>query len=170
MTTLTPTELTHLARLGLARATMALLDGDQRLAELAVRNDDVFHTSSPADALWIGTANLKRIGGVTVELAKVAQAHAPKGSVPDRLHSAIRAMAREADTLIETAVAGHPVDLTAMHHLVDDLLGRVQSGTGRFTAKEARRAVQLGQCYATIADHAAAMSGSRSAAEPRLVA
>jgi len=169
MTTLTPLELTQSVRLGLSRATLALLDGDQRLAELAARNDETFCTSTPDDG-WVGAANLKSIGTVTVQLAEAARKRAPKRTVPDRLHPIFRSMAREADVLIETAVAGHPVDLTAMHHLIDDLLERVQSDTRRFTAKEARRAINLGQFYAAIADHTAAMSGSQSASSERRVA
>jgi hypothetical protein len=169
MTTLTPLELTQSVRLGLSRATLALLDGDQRLAELAARNDETFCTSTSDDG-WVGAANLKRIGTVTVQLADTARKRAPKPTVPDRLHPVFRSMAREADVLIETAVAGHPVDLTVMHHLIDDLLERVQSDTRRFTAKEARRAISLGQFYADIADHTAAMSGSRSASSERRVA
>lgn len=170
MTTLTPRELTQSVRLGLSRATLALLDGDKRLAELAARNDETFCSCSPEDSLWVGTANLKRIGHVTVELAEVAQKRAPKRTVPDRLHPVFRSMAREADELIESAVTGRPVDLTPMRHLVDELLERVQSGAGQFSAKEARRAVHLGQFYAAIADHAAAMAGSRPAALERQVA
>ena len=168
-TTLTPNELTQSVRLGLSRATLALLDGDTRLAELAARNDDSF-SAEVSDSQWVGTTNLKRIGAVTVELATAARKRAPKCAVPDRLHSVFRSMAREADALIESAVAGRPVDLAPMHDLVDDLLGRVQGNGGQFTAKEARRAIQLGQHYADIAAHAAAMSGSRSATFERQVA
>jgi hypothetical protein len=162
MTTLTPTELTQSVRLGLSRATLALLDGDQRLAELAARNDEAFCTASPDDTVWGGAANLKRIGTVTVQLAEVAQKRAPKCTVPDRLHPIFRSMAREADVLIETAAAGHPVDRSVMHQLVDELLGRVQADTRQFTAKEARRALNLGQSYLAIADLATAMTGSTS--------
>ncbi len=169
MMTLTPLELTQSVRLGLSRATLALLDGDQRLAELAARNDQTFCTASSDDG-WVGAANLKLIGTVTVQLAEAARKRAPKRTVPDRLHPIFRAMAREADALIETAVAGHPVDLTVMHHLIDDLLERVQTDTRQFTAKEARRAINLGRFYAAIADHTAAMSGSRSPSLERRVA
>ena len=158
MTTLTPLELTQSVRLGLSRATLALLDGDQRLAELAARNDETFCTASPDDATWVGAANLKLIGTVTVQLAETARKRAPKRTVPDRLHPIFRSMAREADALIETAVAGHPVDLTGMHQLIDELLGRVQADTRQFTAKEARRAINLGQFYAAIAELAMAIT------------
>jgi hypothetical protein len=170
MTTLTPIELTQSVRLGLSRATLALLDGDQRLADLAARNDETFCTASPDDAKWVGAANLKLIGTVTVQLAETARKRAPKSTVPDRLHPIFRSMAREADALIEMAVAGQPVDLTVMHHLVDDLLERVQTDTRQFTAKEARRAINLGQFYAAIADQTAAMSGARSVSVERRVA
>jgi hypothetical protein len=170
MTTLTPLELTQSVRLGLSRATLALLDGDQRLAELAARNDETFCTASTDDAMWVGAANLRLIGSVTVQLAETARKRAPKRTVPDRLHPIFRSLAREADALIETAVGGHPVDLTVMHQLIDELLGRVQADTRQFTAKEARRAISLGQFYAAIADHTAAMSGSRSASPERQVA
>jgi hypothetical protein len=169
-TDLTPTELTQSVRLGLSRATLALLDGDERLAELAARNDAAFSAATPDDAMWVGAANLKLIGTVTVQLAEAARKRAPKRTVPDRLHSIFRSMAREADSLIETAVTGRSVDPTAMHQLIDDLLRRVQSDTRQFTAKEARRAINLGQFYAAIADHTVAMSGSRSASLERWVA
>jgi len=162
MTTQTPLELTQSVRLGLSRATLALLDGDPRLAELAARNDEAFSAKSPDGTTWIGATNLKRIGTVTVQLAEAARKRAPKRTVPVRLHPVFRSLAREADSLIEEAVAGHTVDLTAMHRLVDDLLARVQGDTQRFTTKEARRAINLGQFYAAIAEHAAAMSGAMS--------
>jgi hypothetical protein len=163
MTTQTPIELTQSVRLGLCRATHALLDGDPRLAELAARNDEAFDPNAPDEAAWLGAANLKRIGVVTVQLAEAARKRAPKRAIPDRLHPIFRSMAREADALIETAVTGHAVDLSNMRQLVEDLLARVEADARQFTTKEARRALNLGQHYAAIAEHAAAMSGSRSA-------
>lgn len=152
------TDPAQAVRLGLARATLALLDGDERLADLAAHTPD-------ADS-----ADLRRIGAVTAELALLAQQRAPKRAIPDRLHSTFRSIAREADTLIETAATARPVDLDTMHHLVDDLVGRVQINSRRLSAKESRRALRVAQLYATIADHAAAMSRAMSSATPRVAA
>ena len=168
MSTLTANELIEIVRRGLSRATLALLDGDERLAELAARNDAALGTNSTADAAQIG--HLTQIGTITAELARVAQKRAPKRTVPDRLHPNLRAVAREADRLIETAASGRPVDPATMQELVDDLLARVQRDSRRLTAKEARRALQLAQLYAAIADHAVAMSHSGSAEPARQVA
>jgi hypothetical protein len=170
MTNLTPSELTNLVRTGLTRVTTALLDGDARLAELVLRNDEVFTTCHPEDALWPGATHLKRIGGVTVELATMAAKRAPKGSVPDRLHPSIRAMAREADALITCAVGGRPVDPTPMNRLVNDVLTRAQSDGWQYSTPAARRTMRLGQAYAAIAEHTAAMSGTRRVAYETQVA
>lgn len=148
MPTSTSAEMIADLRLGLARATLALLDGDARLAELAQRS----HVGSGGD-------ELVRIEAATIELARVASKRAPKGSVPDRLHPIVRAMAREADAMIESASAGRPVDLTAMHGHINEVLTRTQSRSWQYGTKAARRAINLSNAYAAIADCAVAMSG-----------
>jgi len=168
MTNLDTHELIATARLGLSRATLALLDGDARLAELAQRNEAVFPTTSSQDEVdWSGTAAVMRIGAATVDLATVASKRAPKRAVPDRLHPLFRAMAREADAMIEAAVAGRPVDPASMNRHINRVLDRAQSPTWQYGTKAARRAIDLSNAYATIAACAASM-GALSGREARV--
>ena len=118
--------------------------------------DEVFRTDQNEGC----RAELKRIGAVIVDLAEIAQKRAPKCAVPDRLQPVIRAMAKEANALVDCAVTGRPVDTSVMHRHVDDLLGRVQRGPSVCSAKSARRAVKLGKSYETIADLTAAMAST----------
>ena len=160
MTNLNARELVETVRLGLSRATLALLDGDARLAELAQRNDAVFRSMEPEDELSrVGVADLKRIGTATVDLARVASKRAPKRAVPDRLHPIFRAMAREADAMIEAAVAGRPVDPTAMNRHINEVLDRAQSDAWQYGTKAARRSIDLSNAYATIAACTISMTG-----------
>jgi hypothetical protein len=157
MQTLTSSTPMATLRLGLSRATLALLDGDARLAELVQRDGDTLRATS------------SRMGTATIELAAIARKRAPKRAVPDRLHAVVRAMAREADAMIEAAVTGHPVDPSAMNLHVDTLLARLQSESWPYGTKAARRAIDIGNAYATIADAAVAL-GTHSSTYQRRVA
>jgi hypothetical protein len=152
MPTSTSPELIATLRLDLSRATLALLEGDARLAELAQHPGETFPAPASEDGI-------ERIGTATVALARVASKRAPTGSVPDRLHPVVRAMAREADAMIESAAAGRPVDLAAMNRYISEILDRTQSGSWHYGTKAARRAIDLGHAYAAIAEGAVALSG-----------
>jgi hypothetical protein len=82
----------------------------------------------------------------------------------------VRAMAREADAMIESAAAGRPVDPATMTCHINEVLDRTQSGSWQYGTKAARRAIDLGHAYAAIADGAAALSGTQRQTYERRVA
>jgi phosphate transport system protein len=112
-------------RRALSTATLALLDGDGRMAELAIRGDDALDqmtrdiedraitlmaTQQPVatDLRQLVVtlrmvADLERMGDLAVHIAKVARLREPGRAVPDKLETKIREMARVADSMIETA-------------------------------------------------------------------
>jgi len=112
-------------RRALSTATLALLDGDGRMAELAIRGDDALDqmtrdiedraitlmaTQQPVatDLRQLVVtlrmvADLERMGDLAVHIAKVARLREPSRAVPDKLETKIRDMARVADSMIETA-------------------------------------------------------------------
>lgn len=112
-------------RRALSTATLALLDGDGRMAELAIQGDDAIDqmtrdieeraitlmaTQQPVatDLRQLVVtlriiADLERMGDLAVHVAKVARMREPGRAVPDKLETKIRAMARVADSMIATA-------------------------------------------------------------------
>lgn len=121
--------LTDMVRRALASATLALLEGDGRIAELVIAGDDqvddLTHEIEEHAFLLMATqqpvatdlrqlvatlriiADLERMGDHAVHIAKVARLREPELAVPERLQPTIRAMAKVADTMIKSV--GHIV-------------------------------------------------------------
>jgi phosphate transport system protein len=121
--------LTDMVRRALASATLALLEGDGRIAELVIAGDDqvddLTHEIEEHAFLLMATqqpvatdlrqlvatlriiADLERMGDHAVHIAKVARLREPELAVPERLQPTIRAMAKVADAMITSV--GHIV-------------------------------------------------------------
>lgn len=138
-------------RRALSTATLALLDADGRMAELAIRGDeDIDRTMRDIEerALTLMAtqqpvatdlrqlvvtlrmiADLERMGDLAVHIAKVARMREPSCAVPERLDPKIRAMARLADSMIRTAskvVAERDVVAAAQLEHEDDQMDELQ--------------------------------------------
>lgn len=139
-------------RRALSTATLALLDGDGRMAELAIQGDDAIDqmtrdiedraitlmaTQQPVatDLRQLVVtlrmiADLERMGDLAVHIAKVARMREPGRAVPDKLEAKIREMARVADSMIATAsrvVAERDVVAAAELEREDDEMDRLHS-------------------------------------------
>jgi phosphate transport system protein len=121
--------LTDMVRRALASATLALLEGDGRIAELVIAGDDqvddLTHEIEEHAFLLMATqqpvatdlrqlvatlriiADLERMGDHAVQIAMVARLREPDLAVPERLQPTIRAMAKVADAMITSV--GHIV-------------------------------------------------------------
>lgn len=178
-------------RRALSTATLALLDGDGRMAELAIRGDDALDqmtrdiedraitlmaTQQPvaSDLRQLVVtlrmiADLERMGDLAVHIAKVARMREPGRAVPDKLETKIRAMARVADSMIETAsrvVAERDIIAAAelereddeMDHLRKDLFRKLLGSQWPHGVEAAVDIALLGRYYERIGDHAVSMA------------
>ncbi|HSI26948.1 MAG TPA: phosphate signaling complex protein PhoU [Aeromicrobium sp.] len=178
-------------RRALSTATLALLDGDGRMAELAIRGDDALDqmtrdiedraitlmaTQQPvaSDLRQLVVtlrmiADLERMGDLAVHIAKVARMREPGRAVPDKLETKIRAMARVADSMIETAsrvVAERDIIAAAelereddeMDHLRKDLFRKLLGSKWPHGVEAAVDIALLGRYYERIGDHAVSMA------------
>lgn len=137
-------------RRALSTATLALLDGDGRMAELAIRGDEAIDrmardieertitliaTQQPvaSDLRQLVVtlrmvADLERMGDLAAHIAKVARRREPDRAVPEKLDAKFRSMARVADSMIKTAgqvVAERDIVAAAELEREDDEMDRL---------------------------------------------
>jgi phosphate transport system protein len=137
-------------RRAVSTATLALLEGDGRMAELAIRGDDAIDrmtrdiedrtirlmaTQQPVatDLRQLVVtmrmiADLERMGDLAAHIAKVARMREPDRAVPEKLEPRIRSMARVADSMIRTAsrvVAERDIVAAAELEREDDEMDRL---------------------------------------------
>lgn len=177
-------------RRSVASATTALLDADARLAEVVIAGDAEIDATTEAieeralallatqqpvagDLRRIVSTlrmvvDLERIGDHAVHVAKVARLRAPEGAVPHRLHPTVRAMARVADSMVESAsrvVAESDVVAAArlededdeMDRLHRDVLRALLDDSWPYGVEPAVDLALVGRYYERIGDHAVSM-------------
>jgi len=179
--------LTDMVRRALGSATLALLEADGRIAELVIAGDDeidrvtreieehaflLMATQAPVATdlrQLVATlriiADLERMGDHAVHIAKVARLREPECAVPDRIQPTIRAMAKVADSMIQTV--SHVVaerDVVAataleqkddeMDRLHRELFQKLLSDTWQHGLEAAVDLALLSRYYERIGDHA----------------
>jgi len=177
-------------RRAVASATTALLDADARLAEVVIAGDAridaeaeaieeralaLLATQQPvaSDLRRIVSTlrmvvDLERIGDHAVHVAKVARLRAPDSAVPHRLHPTVRAMAKVADSMVESAsrvVAESDVVAAARLEDEDDEMDRLHRDVLRgllddswpYGVEPAVDLALVGRYYERIGDHAVSM-------------
>jgi phosphate transport system protein len=183
--------MTYAVREATQRATDALLSADAGVAEEVIAADDVIdrrreeveehsfellaRQQPVAGDLRVLVAalrmvgELERMGDLAVHVAKVARLRYPGKAVPTEVEETIRAMARAAEDMVETAarVVDHR-DVRAARRLeeMDEEMDRLRRVIfGSLLSEEWDAGVEpaidvalLGRYYERIADHAASMA------------
>jgi phosphate transport system protein len=179
--------LTDMVRRALGSATLALLEADGRIAELVIAGDDdidrltreieehaflLMATQGPVATdlrQLVATlriiADLERMGDHAVHIAKVARLREPESAVPERIQPNIRAMAKVADSMIQTV--SHVVaerDVVAataleqeddeMDRLHRELFQKLLSDSWPHGVEAAVDLALLSRYYERIGDHA----------------
>jgi phosphate transport system protein len=183
--------LTDMVRRALASATLALLEADGRIAELVIAGDAdidrVTHEIEEHAFLLMATqqpvatdlrqlvatlriiADLERMGDHAVHIAKVARLREPELAVPERLQATIRAMAKVADSMIESVahiVAERDMVAAAaleqkddeMDQLHRELFQKLLSDSWPHGVEAAVDLALLSRYYERIGDHAVSMA------------
>jgi phosphate transport system protein len=182
--------MTYAVREATQRATDALLSADAGVAEEVIAADDVIdrrreeveehsfellaRQQPVAGDLRVLVAalrmvgELERMGDLAVHVAKVARLRYPRKAVPTEVEETIRAMARAAEDMVETAarVVDHR-DVRAARRLeeMDEEMDRLRRVIfGSLLSEEWDAGVEpaidvalLGRYYERIADHAVSM-------------
>jgi phosphate transport system protein len=183
--------LTDMVRRALASATLALLEADGRIAELVIAGDaDIDRVTNEIEEhafLLMATqqpvatdlrqlvatlriiADLERMGDHAVHIAKVARLREPELAVPERLQATIRAMAKVADSMIESVshvIAERDVVTAAALEQKDDEMDRLHrelfqkllSDAWPHGVEAAVDLALLSRYYERVGDHAVSMA------------
>lgn len=183
--------MTDLAAAALRGASVALLDADMRRAHEVIRGNDamrllqedfdgrvvelIARQSPGAGDLRLlvcalrGSADLERMAGLAVHLARIAQRCHPRCAVPEELASLITRMAASAAELADAAsllIAGQDAadlpSLDVADETVDRLHRRLlrellEPGAG-YQPRTALELTLVGRCYERFTDHALALA------------
>jgi hypothetical protein len=97
-------ELSSTVQRTLWKATLALIEGDARLAEVALRDCATMRGQTVTPRDFPAAAELRRVVQLAAEIAALARVRAgePRPSL-DRAHADVRSAARRANAIIEAA-------------------------------------------------------------------
>ncbi|MGA8851776.1 MAG: phosphate signaling complex protein PhoU [Aeromicrobium sp.] len=184
-------QLTGTVRRAVSDATIALLEADGPVAEKVIEGDKavvekaeaieerallILATQQPVATdlrQLIATlrmlADLQRMGALSVHVAKIARRRMPEVAVPASLHPTIVAMAKVADSMIDSAssiVASRDVAAAMRLEEEDDEMDRLRKDLFRsLLGDEWEHGVEsavdialLGRYYERIGDHAVSMA------------
>ncbi len=184
-------DLTNKVRHSVSEATTALLEADGQRAEAVIAGDKVIDASTELieerALLLLATqqpvatdlrqlvaalrmvADLDRMGGLSVHIAKVARRRMPDVAVPEPLRPSILQMAVVADQMIESAariVASRDVVAAERLEDEDDEMDQLRRGLFRVLLSDdwdhgvepAVDIALIGRYYERIGDHAVSMA------------
>ncbi|MGA9714558.1 MAG: phosphate signaling complex protein PhoU [Aeromicrobium sp.] len=184
-------QLTGTVRRAVSDATIALLEAEGPVAEKVIEGDKavvekaeaieerallILATQQPVATdlrQLIATlrmlADLQRMGALSVHVAKIARRRMPEVAVPASLHPTIVAMAKVADSMIDSAssiVASRDVAAAMRLEEEDDEMDRLRKDLFRsLLGDEWEHGVEsavdialLGRYYERIGDHAVSMA------------
>ncbi len=184
-------QLTGTVRRAVSDATIALLEADGPVAEKVIQGDKAVEEKAEAieerALLILATqqpvatdlrqliatlrmlADLQRMGALSVHVAKIARRRMPEIAVPPSLHPTIVAMAKVADSMIDSAssiVASRDVAAAMrleeeddeMDSLRKDLFRSLLGDEWEHGVESAVDIALLGRYYERIGDHAVSMA------------